>query len=302
MQVIPVITGPTCSGKTSLGIELARRWDSEIVSADSRQIYRRMDIGTAKPTRQELVATPHHLIDERWPDEAVSAGEFARLAWERIAEILGRGRLPIVVGGSTLYLRAITEGIADLPAGDPAVRERLMARLSSEGSGALFTELADLDPEAAATMDPTKSQRIVRALEVFLSTGRPISEHQKDHVSPPFRFKVAVLSMDRMKLYHRIEGRVDDMLDAGLVDEVTSLMAVYGSAAAPLSTIGYREIIDHLDGEQDLPTAVALIKRNTRRYAKRQLTWYRSGEGYRWFDYERDNVESLANYFEDDAG
>jgi tRNA dimethylallyltransferase len=298
MELIPVITGPTGAGKSNLAIALAKRWRAEIVSADSRQIYRKMDIGTAKPSLLELASIPHHLIDERWPDESISAGEFARLAWERIADIQSRGRSALIVGGSTLYVKAITEGIANLPAGSPEIRAQLMKRLANDGSGALFDELARIDPDAAETMDPSKSQRIVRALEVYLSTGRPISDHQKDHISPPFDFRVSVLSMDRAELYDRIERRVDNMLELGLVSEVISLVEEFGSAAAPLSTIGYREIIDHLEGTHDLDTAVGLIKRNTRRYAKRQLTWYRSGADYSWFDATRDKSDTLAAYFE----
>lgn len=298
MELIPVITGPTGAGKTDLSLQLARRWDAEIVSADSRQIYRRMDIGTAKPTAAERDEISHHLIDERRLDEPVSAGEFARMAWERIADLRRRGRNVIVVGGSTLYVRAITEGIAALPSGDQEVREELAKRLSDEGSQALYAELARLDPDAAATMDASKSQRIIRALEVLYSTGRRISDYHKKHVPPPFRFRVAVVSMDRSRLYDRIERRVDSMVQQGLETEVRDLVEDYGSAATPLSTIGYREIIDHFAGAHTLEAAIELIKRNSRRYAKRQLTWYRSGVGYSWFDAESDDAETVSYYFE----
>lgn len=294
---LSVLTGPTGVGKTALSLDLARALNAEIVSFDSRQIYREMDIGTAKPTSVERAGIPHHFIDERDPNDVVSAGAYARDAWSRIEEILARGRRPLLVGGSTLYLRAVTQGMADIPPSDPAVRARLNARLTVEGSSVLFQELLGIDPDAAATMDETKSQRIVRALEVYESTGSRLSDFHRQHRQPPYDFSVLVLDRTREQLYRRIEARVDEMIEMGLVDEVRALIDRYGVTQTPLKTIGYREVIDHLEGSIDLDRAIALIKRNTRRYAKRQLTWFRAGASYAWAQADETTTSDLVDHF-----
>jgi tRNA dimethylallyltransferase len=281
---VPVLTGPTGVGKTALSLALARDLGAEIVSVDSRQIYRGMDIGTAKPSADELAAAPHHFIDEREPDDPISAGEYAELSWQRMADIAARGRMPLLVGGSTLYLKAITEGIARIPETDMAIRAELTERLDREGPEVLFRELTAIDPLAAETMDATKTQRVIRALEVYHSTGTPLSHFFRQHIDPPYRFRVLVLNRDRSDLYARINARVDQMITEGLVSEAEQLLRRFGANAAPLKTIGYREIIDYLGGEYGFERAVELIKQNTRRYAKRQLTWFRSGHDYRWMD------------------
>lgn len=293
--VIPVLTGPTAVGKTALSLDFAERIDAEIVSVDSRQIYRGMDIGTAKPSRAELRRVRHHMIDEREPDDPISAGEFAECVWERIDDVHARGKSVVLAGGSTLYLMAITEGIADIPAIPPEARSALNERLQVEGSAALFRELEAIDPDAAKTMDPSKSQRIVRALEVYQATGRRLSDFHAEHRSPPFSFRVFVLDRPREDLYERVNARVDAMIADGLVDETSGLMERYGREAAPFKTIGYREIIEHLDGRHSLDRAVDLIKRNSRRYAKRQLTWLRGQEGYQWMSAAEATVQDLRS-------
>lgn len=293
-MTIPVITGPTAVGKTDLSVALADRLDADILSFDSRQIYRGMDIGTAKPCASELDAIPHHFIDAREITDPVSAGEFARLAWQRIAEIKARERDVVAVGGSTLYLKALTEGLSGIPPISASVRGRLNQRLHAEGSARLYEELRRVDPDAATTMDETKSQRIVRALEVYHATGRPLSHHQKNRTRPPFSFKVFVLTRDRKQLYDRIEGRVDGMLDAGLMNEIRGILDEGTSIDAPaLRTIGYQEPIAYLNGDIDEVEMVRLLKRNTRRYAKRQLTWFRRFPDYTWLD-ATDPVDRLV--------
>ncbi|RMH56571.1 MAG: tRNA (adenosine(37)-N6)-dimethylallyltransferase MiaA [Bacteroidetes bacterium] len=280
-----ILAGPTAVGKTELSLQLAEHTSAEIVSADSRQVYRRMDIGTAKPTEVERARVPHHFIDELDLDEPFSAGRFAEAAWERIREIHARGRATLVVGGSTLYLYALQHGLAKIPTVSAGTRATIEERLSREGADALYRELQSVDPEAAATMDPTKTQRLVRALEVFHETGQPISSFQRQAVRPPFAFRTVVLTRDRHVLYERINRRVDLMLEAGLLDEVAGLLeAGFEPSLNPLRTIGYKEPIRYLQGEISREEMVRLIKRNTRRYAKRQLTWFRRLSDVWWVD------------------
>jgi tRNA dimethylallyltransferase len=271
-----ILTGPTAVGKTGLSLRLAARLRAEIISADSRQIYRGLDIGTAKPTPDERAQVPHHFIDERTLDEPFSAGRFADAAQARMRSILARGRLPLIVGGSTLYIDALRFGLAEVPQVAAEVRNAVEARLATEGARRLYRELERVDPQSAATMDPTKTQRLVRALEVFHGTGRPLSSYFENQPAPPFRYTTVVLNRPRTVLYRRINERVDAMLSAGLVDEVRGLLD-HGidPEAGPLKTIGYQEPIAYLHGHLSYEEMVARIKRNTRRYAKRQLTWFR---------------------------
>ena len=278
------IVGPTAVGKTALSLSLARQWDAEIISADSRQIYDELNIGTATPLPDEQGDVPHHFINERsLHDGPYSAGAFADDANARIRQILARGRVPIVVGGSTLYIHALQEGLADIPDVDDAVRNRLEARLEAEGKQALYDELCRIDSTQADKADPTKTHRVMRALEVYHGTGRTLTSYYENQPEPPFTYRTIVLNRDRQRLYDRINQRVDRMLDTGLLDEVRAVME--GPAALdepPLSTIGYREPIQHLQGAYDHDEMVRLMKRNTRRYAKRQLTWFRRYDDYIW--------------------
>lgn len=276
-----------------MSLALAERLDAEIISADSRQIYRELIIGTAKPTPEEQARVPHHFIDELDLGTPFSAGEFARRANERIHDIVERGRVPLVAGGSTLYLHALQFGMADIPPVSPDVRQHLEARLDEEGATVLFDELNRVDPASAATLDATKTQRLVRALEVYHGTGRPLSSYHEDQSPPPFTFDVFVLNRDRQALYGRINQRVDEMLARGLLDEVRGLLdRGIDPALQALQTIGYQEPIAHLRGEIDYDEMVRLIKRNSRRYAKRQLTWFRRYPSFQWV-----SVESAPDFF-----
>jgi tRNA dimethylallyltransferase len=282
-----VLTGPTAAGKTDVSLKVAERLKGEIVSADSRQIYRGLDVGTAKPSPGELARVPHHFIDEKDLGEPFSAGRFAAEAEARIAEILARGGLPVVAGGSTLYVEALVHGLANIPDVPPEVRIAVEQRLADEGAETLYAELLRLDPAAAATLDATKTQRLVRALEVLHHTGTTLSEHQRDQSEPAYRYRVFVLTRPREVLYQRINARVDQMLAHGLLDENRRLLADGVSPDLnPLRTIGYQEPLAHLRGEIEYDEMVRLLKRNTRRYAKRQLTWFRRHEEYTWLDLE----------------
>lgn len=280
-----ILTGPTAVGKTDLSLRLAQELGAEIISADSRQIYRELTIGTAKPDAATLAAVPHHFIDERTLGEPFSAGTFAREAEDRIRAITSRGRVPLVVGGSTLYLHALQYGLAAIPPIDASVRHALQDRLEREGANKLFDELQAVDPAAAATLDPTKTQRLIRALEVYHGTGRPISTFHADQPPPPFSFRTIVLTRPREELYQRIERRVDQMIADGLIDEVRSILdAGFDPSLNALQTIGYQEVIAYLQDQVPFDEMVRLIKRNTRRYAKRQLTWFRRIDGALWVE------------------
>jgi len=294
---IPTITGPTAVGKTTLSLKVAERLDAEIVSVDSRQVYEELTIGTAKPSPEARDRVPHHFIGERTLHEPLSAGDYADLANKRIQRILDRGKRPLVVGGATLYLHALQYGLADIPDVDDAVRERLNERLEKEGKEALYDELKEVDPEQADEMDPTKTQRVIRALEVYHGTGNPLSYYYENQPEPPFEYETVVLNRDRERLYDRINRRVDQMLDEGLLDEVRAVMNIDGVQLdePPLSTIGYREPIQYLRGEIDDDEMVRLVKRNSRRYAKRQLTWFRRYDEYQWRDAEDTNAADLID-------
>ena len=281
------LIGPTASGKTSVGLEVAERAGAEILSLDSMAIYRGMDIGTAKPTAAEQARVPHHLIDLAEPHEAFSTGRYVEAAEAAIADVAGRGRLPLFVGGTALYLKAMTEGLFDGPSADWPLRNRLKAEAAEHGSPALHERLRAVDPAAADRIHPNDLRRIIRALEVHQATGRPISEQQTQFGSPTARYEciVAGLRRDRAELYGRIDRRVDAMFAQGLVDEVRALLASpKGISHAAAQFVGYREVIAHLRGEWTLDDAREKIKTRTRQFAKRQLSWFRHIPGIRWVD------------------
>jgi tRNA dimethylallyltransferase len=291
--IIPLLIGPTAVGKTTVSLEVAQCLNGEIVSADSRQVYQLLDIGTAKPSAAQLAAIPHHFVGELKPDESFSAGQFARAAESRIGEIQARGRMPLVVGGSTLYTDALVRGFSEIPDVDPDVRNELNLRLLDEGPGRLYIELQAVDPVSAATMDESKSQRIVRALEIYHGTGTPLSEFHASRQPSAFSYSGVILTRPRADLYARIDARVDEMLLQGLVAEVEGILASgISSTANALRTIGYREVIAHLNGEIDYPEMVRLIKRNSRRYAKRQITWFNRYESFQRID-TRETVDTI---------
>lgn len=295
------IAGPTAVGKTDLSIQVAEALDAEIVSADSRQVYKELNIGTATPDDDLLQQVPHHFINERSLHEPFSAGGYAQEANDRIRDILSRGKTPIIVGGATLYLHAVQCGLADIPDVDDEVRQQLETRLEDEGKEALYEELKRVDPSQAEKADPTKTQRVIRALEVYHGTGKPLTYYYENQPEPPFTYTTIVLNRDREKLYDRINRRVDRMLDAGLMDEVRDVMEIEGVRLdePPLSTIGYREPIQYLQGEiDDFDEMVRLVKRNTRRYAKRQLTWFRRYDEYTWTEASTTTADDVITHYE----
>lgn len=282
------IVGPTATGKTAAGMCLAHATGGEIVSADSMAVYKGMDIGTAKPTPEEQRAVPFHLIDVVPPDQDFSAAEFRRLAEAAITDIIARGRVPILVGGTGLYVKAVTGGL-NIPevAPDGALRERLREEAERLGGEHLLERLGAVDPVTAARLHPKDLKRMIRALEVYEATGKPISYFHAvaGKVEVAWRVESFGLNMDRSLLYQRIERRVDQMIEAGLVEEVRRLMDQgFGPELPAMKGLGYKQIVGYLLGEYDLRTAVELLKRDTRRFAKRQLTWFRADPGIRWID------------------
>lgn len=291
------IVGPTGAGKSALAVQVAERIGAEIVNADSRLLYRGMDIGTAKPSAEERRRIPHHLIDVRPPDHPLDVAEFARMAREAIGGIAARGRPVLVVGGSGLYLRVLRGGIFSGPKASAEIRDRLAATAESRGVEHLHEQLRALDPEAGARIGRKDLYRIVRAIEVLELTGEPISVHQRRHAFAGSGFDSITLGLapERAPLYAAIDRRVDAMMAAGLVDEVRTLLeAGYSTDRAPLKTIGYRQIAAHLAGALALDDAVALIKRDSRRLAKRQMTWFRAESDIVWLDPDRAALQALG--------
>lgn len=272
------IVGPTSSGKTALSIEVARRLDGEIVSMDSRAVYRGMDVGTAKPTAEERGGIPHHGIDVVDPSERFSAGEWARYARQKIGEIAARGRVPMLVGGTGFFLRALTHPIFREPEMDPAARAALAAELSGLTDDALLDRLAAIDPDGAARLRAWGGrQRVTRAIEVAELTGKPLAwwHAHSPPEAPPVPVLTFVLEVPRKLVYAAIESRLEAMVRGGLIDEVRSLVARYGEDAPGLNAHGYAELIPYLRGERSLDEALELVRRNTRAYTKRQQTWNR---------------------------
>jgi tRNA dimethylallyltransferase len=284
---IIVIGGPTASGKTAVGIELAESREGQIVSADSVQIYRYMDVGSAKPTREERSRVVHHMIDIRNPDEDFSAGDYVREARKCISEILREGDLPIVVGGTGLYIRSLLGGIAELPLACPELREELRSQEDEQGKGTLFNKLAELDPVTAGRTPPQNIARVIRALEVIELTGKKLSEIQEEHSFQDRPYDVLFVCFDpeRQLLYERIDKRVDSMIEGGLMEEVLQLHdRGYSRELKSMQSLGYRHAGMVLSGQMDLPGATWLMKTDTRHYAKRQVTWFRSEPGVIWCD------------------
>lgn len=284
MKKIPliVVAGPTASGKTGLAIDIARKFDGEVVSADSMQIYRYMDIGTAKPTAEERAMCPHHLIDFVEPDEEFSVADYTKLAHEKIADIYGRGKLPVMCGGTGLYINSV---VNDVEFGEMTADEELRSRLAElgkrEGGERLIEILREFDPVSAERLHPNNMRRVIRAIEFYKLTGTPISEHQEMTKRIESRYDPVMFCIDhdRQTLYDRINLRVDLMIKDGLIDEVRRIMDMgYTKELNSMKGIGYKEIMDYLNGECMLDKAIENVKQGSRRYAKRQITWFRRDE------------------------
>ncbi|HUI30402.1 MAG TPA: tRNA (adenosine(37)-N6)-dimethylallyltransferase MiaA [Candidatus Acidoferrales bacterium] len=295
-RTVVAIVGPTCSGKTRIGIELAKLINGEIISADARQIFKLIDIGTAKPTREELSKVPHHLVDVFPLDKEISAGAYAELAGKIAAEIFSRNRAPIIVGGSGLYIRALVDGLFDAPKIEPKVKEELRERLHSEGAKELLDELKRIDPDAAQGLLPQNYKRVVRALEVYYSSGKRISELRKTRPSVVnFNAIQFGIQLDRKLLYQRIERRVDEMVGRGLVHEVKEILRRgFDPKLNSLQTVGYKEAINHLKGKISFEEMISLIKMNTRRYAKRQMTWLKKDKRIVWIEADNKDPKQIA--------
>ena len=286
---IVVICGPTASGKTALSIALAKAFNGEVVSADSMQIYRRMDIGTAKPTLEERDGVPHHMLDVAEPGESYSVSRYAEEASACVEDILARGKLPIVCGGTGLYIDGLIRGTDFQPAGtDSGLREQLEGEWETQGAEAMMARLAAVDPDSAARLHLSDKRRILRALEVYLATGETITVHNARSKAVPPHYEALMIGLNtepRQILYDRIDRRVDVMLEQGLLQEVRSLLEdglLEGTAA---QAIGYKELLAHFRGEMPLEQAADLIRQKSRNYAKRQLTWFRRDERVKWIVY-----------------
>ncbi len=286
MRCLIVIVGPTAVGKSRLAIRLAQTFGGEIVSADSRQVYRYMDIGTAKPSPEERALVPHHLIDIVDPDQELGLALYQNMAYHAIEDILGRDRLPILVGGSGLYVRAVVEGwrIPNIPP-NAELRQSLAIRAKAEGCTVLYNELMELDPVAARRIDPRNVRRVIRAIEVCRGAGEPFSQLQRRE-PPPFQILTIGLTADRERLYQRIDSRVDMMIRQGLVEEVEGLVEKgYTFDLPSMSGIGYRQIGWYLLGKLKLESAIQEIKFQTHRFARHQYAWFRlEDERIEWFD------------------
>lgn len=280
-----ILAGPTGVGKTGTSLALADRFGAEIINADSMQVYRYMDIGTAKPTPDERARAVHHLIDAADPDEDFDAAEYLRRARPLIRDLHRRGMPMVVVGGTGLYLRSLVRGLFEGPGQDPALRDRLKREAEEKGRAALHDRLARSDPDTAARVHPHDLIRVVRALEVLELTGRPISEFQAEHAlgENPYDLLFYGLSLPREDLYRRIEARTVEMFDQGLVGEVERLLDKgYGPDLKPMQAIGYKEVVLHLQGRWTRDQAMHEIMKQTRHYAKRQMTWFRAQPDLRW--------------------
>ena len=293
-----IIQGPTASGKSELAVALAERFSGEIVNADSMQVYRGMDIGTAKPTREMRERIPHHLLDIIEPDQPFSAADFRRSAEKAIHDIHGRGKRVFIVGGTGLYIKALTKGLIDSPGGDETLREELKELARSRGNLELYKRLSLVDPATAEKLHPNDLVRVIRALEVHEMTGRSISEFRNRHrfceISGYSCLKLG-MAIDRAELYNRIDERVDRMMEQGFMEEVKNLHSRgYSPDLKPMRSLGYRHICSFLAGEYSLEDAVNILKRDTRRYSKRQMTWFRKDDEIKWFEYSS-NVAIISN-------
>ena len=286
MNNIICIAGPTASGKTALAVELAKIFNGEVVSCDSMQVYRRMDIGTAKPTAEEMQGIVHHMLDVAEPDEDFSVSRYCCLASKIVDDIIARGKTAIIAGGTGLYMDSLIKGNDFAPFPSTGMREKLEAQADAEGMEAMLSLLNSIDPEAAARLHLKDRKRIIRALEVYYETGETITQHNRKTQAIPPKYQPLWLGLDfedRAELYSRIDKRVDLMLEAGLVEEIKTLLASgIPAKCTAMQAIGYKEFVDALDGKISIEEAADQVRQSSRRYAKRQLTWFRRNEKMHW--------------------
>ena len=297
-NILISVVGPTAIGKTALSIKLAKAFDTEILSADSRQFYKEIPIGTAAPSKEELAAAPHHFIHNRSLEEDYSVGDYERDAIAKLEELFQKHEVVILVGGSGLYIKSLIEGLDSFPEIDPGVRDRLNESLTNNGIESLQRELKDLDPEYYDKIDPNNPHRLIRALEICIGSGKSFSSFL-NKPKPVRKFKTISIGLTapREDIYERINLRVDSMMDEGLLEEAQGLY--HKRKLNALNTVGYKELFSFFEGRIDLETAVEEIKKNSRRYAKRQMTWFRKNEETKWFNYQT-AFEEIENYIREE--
>lgn len=295
---VVVMVGPTAVGKSRVAVEVAKVFETEVLTADSRQVYRGMDVGTDKPVPEERQAVPHRLIDLVDPDESFNAGLYRRQAVDEIERLYRDRRLPLVVGGTGLYVRTLLKGLCDAPPADPIVRAALRQEAKDQGYDRLYARLVDVDPAAAARLHPRDESKVIRALEVHQLSGRRMSEFQQEHgfAKRPFSALLIGLNRERGALYRRIEERIDWQLAHGLIEETKQLLAQgYQRDSAAMKGLGYRQVAEHLAGEYDVAEMVRRFKRDTRHFSKRQMTWFRKEPGIQWLTIEEpESVQHTA--------
>jgi tRNA dimethylallyltransferase len=301
LEPLLVIAGPTATGKTAAALVLAQHFDGELIGADSVQVYRGFDIGSAKPTAEELGGLAHHLIDVIDPDQDIDAADYARRADEAISSVRARGRLPIIVGGTGLWIRALLRGLVDLPKVDPIIRRRLEEAADAEGAPALHHRLTEIDPRTAEAVHPNDALRIVRALEVYEQTGTPLGVLRAEHAlgEPRYATTFIVLDIDREAHAALIENRAKRMIEAGWIEEVREIRSRWGDEVRPLGSVGYREVLGHLRDGVPLDETLRQIGKATRLYGRRQRTWFKGEPGVSWRSertelVERPSVERIA--------
>lgn len=295
---VVAVGGPTASGKTALSVALARAFDGEIINADSMQIYKNLDVGTAKPSAEERQGIPHYLLDFLSPETPYSVADFTAAADPLIRDITARGRLPLVVGGTGLYITSLLSGMAFAPEKtDPAIRARLQARADTEGSAALYAELQRIDPDYAAQVHPNNLPRVIRALELFEAAGRRMSDQRREArpaEAPYHALCLCLTCRDRAVLYSRIDRRVDEMVENGVLDEARQVYDHRDAYRTAAQAIGYKEFFPYFEGTANLTECTERLKQATRNYAKRQLTWFRHMDGVVWLDASAPDVTARA--------
>ncbi|PIU83019.1 MAG: tRNA (adenosine(37)-N6)-dimethylallyltransferase MiaA [Elusimicrobia bacterium CG06_land_8_20_14_3_00_38_11] len=296
METVIVILGPTASGKTGVAVKLAKKINGEIISADSRQIYKYMDIGTNKPSKKQLKSVPHHLLNIIEPTENFTAGDFVKFADKKIKKIFKRKKIPLIVGGTGLYIKALIDGLIEIPS-NKEIRIVLTDYYKKMGLIHCNKLLEKFDPETAKTIDKQNPVRVLRAIEICLLTGKKFSELKKQTKKSDYKYILFGLKIGRDELYKRINCRVDKMIKSGLFNEAKKLVKKYSKKSAVLNaTIGYSEILDYMDGKSSKENAVNLIKQNTRHYAKRQMTWFKKDSRIIWLESKNSPLKKILNY------